>query len=151
MLNTEPVINFVVNQARFAKAFFKDAVANPVEAIDTLFNGMSRGVHYLRNKNIFMGAGLEVADQEKYAGMLRNSQGLAIASVALDNALHRPNIATQVIFRGGIKFNKKAGVFVAAKNDTDTSMLGVYKAEAKLKEKLGAQLGTDIIQGYLEA
>ena len=30
-------------------------------------------------------------------------------------------------------------------------MANVYRAEAKLKEKLGDQLGTDIEQGYLQA
>jgi hypothetical protein len=149
MIDTTPVKTFVINQAQFAKQFFKDAIKDPRDAIGTLFTDIGRGIIWLRNKNIFMGAGLESADMSKYGGQLRNTQGQAVASVALDNALHGPNIAVQVLYRGDIKFRPSAGIFTAAKSAK--SMLDVYRAEASLKLKLGAQLATDIIQGYLEA
>jgi len=74
---------------------------------------------------------------------------LSTASVALDNAIRGGQIATEVIFQGGIKFDPKSRNFVAVKREK--GMAGVYEAEIALKKRLGDQLGTDIIQGYLEA
>jgi len=149
MLDATPIKTAILETASYGKEFFKDVVTNPGKAINTLFTSVDRGILYLRNKNIWFGSGLNAADFRQYNGALRTGEGIATASVALDNMIRGGNIAVQVVTRGGIKFNKDAQVFVAV--DTEKGMTGVYKAEAKLKEKLGAQLGTDISQGYREA
>ena len=149
MLDTTPTKTFILNAAKFSKDFFKDIVANPKEALGTAFGGIDYGITYLRNKNIWFGTGLNAADFRRYKGALTTGEDLATASVALDNAIRGGNIGVQVVFQGGIKFDSKSKNFVAEKRSK--GMVGVYEAEAKLKEKLGAQLGTDIGQGYFEA
>jgi hypothetical protein len=89
------------------------------------------------------------ADRIRYNGQVRTSEGIATASLALDNMIRGGNIATQVLFQGGLEFNPKTLMFGAVKRAM--SMTNVYKAEAVIKKRLGDQLGTNIIQGYLEA
>jgi hypothetical protein len=149
MLDATPIKTAILGSAQYGKEFFKDIVTSPGKAINTLFTGVERGLLYLRNKNVWFGSGLNAADFRQYNGALRTSEGIATASVALDNMIRGGNISVQVVTRGGIKFNKDSQMFVAT--DTKKGMTGVYKAEAALKDKLGAQLGTNIIQGYLEA
>lgn len=149
MLNTNEVKTFIVDRFRLGKEIFQDAVKNPGSAVDTLFNSFNRGLLYLRNQGVFFGAGLEEADRLKNEGMMRDTNDIISASVALDNALHGPMISAEVITRGGITYDNKLEVYRA--ENLKTNMINVYKAQAELKEKLGAQLGEDIIQGYLEA
>ena len=149
MLNTNEVKTFIVDGFRLGKEIFQDAVKNPGSAVDTLFNSFNRGLLYLRNQGVFFGAGLEEADRLKNEGMMRDTNDIISASVALDNALHGPMISAEVITRGGITYDNKLEVYRA--ENLKTNMINVYKAQAELKEKLGAQLGEDIIQGYLEA
>jgi hypothetical protein len=134
---------------KLSKDFFAAAVSDPLEALGTAANSIDRLLLYARNKNVWFGSSLNAADFAKYNGELLTSQGLATASVALDNAIRGGQIATEVIFQGGIKFDQKSRNFVAVKRDK--GMPGVYEAEIALKKRLGDQLGTDIIQGYLEA
>jgi hypothetical protein len=149
MLNTNEVKTFIVDRFKLGKEIFQDAVKNPGSAVDTLFNSFNRGLLYLRNQGVFFGAGLEEADRLKNEGMMRDTNDIISASVALDNALHGPMISAEVITRGGITYDNKLEVYRA--ENLKTNMINVYKAQAELKEKLGAQLGEDIIQGYLEA
>jgi len=149
MLNTNEVKTFIVDRFRLGKEIFQDAVKNPGSAVDTLFNSFNRGLLYLRNQGVFFGAGLEEADRLKNEGMMRDTNDIISASVALDNALHGPMISAEVITRGGITYDNKLEVYRA--ENLKTNMINVYKAQAELKEKLGAQLGEDIIQSYLEA
>jgi len=149
MIDTAPVKNMLLKSGRLGKQLLKDSVTDPRAAVGLAFNKIDAGITYLRNKNTWYGTGLGGADFARYSGSMRTADALATASVALDNAIRSGSIATEVIFRGGIKFNPKAGVFVAV--NRAKGMAGVYKAEAKLKAKLGDQVGTDIIQGYLEA
>ena len=149
MLDTSPILTFLTRQFKNGKEFFKDAVNNPREAMVGSANTVMDGLIYARNKNVWYGSGLEARDFAAYNGDLRTSEGLATASVALDNAIRSGNIGVEVIFRGGIKFDADSGTFIGVK--TEQGMRGVYEAEAELKKQLGDQLATNVIQGYLEA
>jgi hypothetical protein len=148
-LDQTPIKTQIVDAGKTSKDFFVSAVSDPLEALGTAANSVDRAILYARNKNVWFGSGLNAADFAKYNGELLTSQGLATASVAMDNAIRGGQIATEVIFQGGIKFDPKSRNFVAVKRDK--GMAGVYEAEIALKKRLGDQLGTDIIQGYLEA
>lgn len=148
-LDPAPLKTQIVNVGKLSKDFFTYAVSDPLEALGTAANSVDRAILYARNKNVWFGSGLNAADFSKYNGDLVTSQNLATASVALDNAIRGGQIAAEVIFQGGIKFDQKSRNFVAVKRDK--GMAGVYEAEIALKKRLGDQLGTDIIQGYLEA
>jgi hypothetical protein len=139
----------LIGAAENSKDLFKSMAESPSEAINFMFNSVIRGITYLRNKNVWFGTGLNEADRIRYSGDVKTAEGLATASVALDNMIRGGNIGTQVIMRGGIEFNPETQMYVAVQRDK--SMANVYRAEAKLKEKLGDQLGTDIEQGYLQA
>jgi hypothetical protein len=79
---------------------------------------------------------------------VKTAEGLATASLALDNMIRGGNIGNpDRLPAAGIEFNKDTQMYSAVKKDK--SMTKVYEAEAKLKERLGEQLGTNIIQGYL--
>ena len=149
MLDTSPIKTFITRQFKNGKEFFSDAAKNPKEAMIGTGTAVIDGLIYARNKNVWYGSGLEARDFDRYNGELRTSEGLATASVALDNAIRSGNVGVEVIFRGGLKFDADKNNFVAV--ETKKGMKGVYEAEAALKKKLGDQLGTDIIQGYLEA
>ncbi len=148
-LDTTPIKTFITRQFKNGKEFFQDAAENPREAMVGAGDSVMDGLIYLRNKNVWYGSGLEARDFDRYNGELRTSEGFATGSVALDNAIRSGNIGVEVIFRGGIKFDPKSNTFVAV--ERELGMKGVYEAEKALKDKLGDQLGTDIIQGYLEA
>jgi viroplasmin and RNaseH domain-containing protein len=149
MLDLSPTKRIIIRGATNAKESFKEMVENPSEILRMTFNPLVRGVLYLRNKNIWFGTALNEADRIRYNGQVRTSEGIATASLALDNMIRGGNIATQVLFQGGLEFNPKTLMFGAVKRAM--SMTNVYKAEAVIKKRLGDQLGTNIIQGYLEA
>jgi len=148
-LDPSPTKTTLVNATKASKEYLKISFDDPMDALGTAANAIDRGVMYARNKNIWFGSGLNAADFAKYNGQLKTSQGLATASVALDNAIRGSQIGTEVIFQGGIKFDPVSLNFVAT--EKSQGMRGVYEAENEFKKKLGNQLGTDIIQGYLEA
>jgi GNAT superfamily N-acetyltransferase len=147
--DSAPLRRIMIGAAENSKDLFKSMVESPSEAINFMFNSVNRGVMFLRNKFIWFGSGINETDRIRYNGAVKTAEGLATASVALDNMIRGGNIATQVIMQGGVEFNKKTQMYGAAQKDK--SMANVYRAEAKLKEKLGDQLGTDIEQGYLQA
>ena len=148
-LDQSPLKTQIVNSGKLGKDFFTYAVSDPLKALGTAANSVDRAILFARIKNIWFGSGLNAADFSRYNGQLVTSQGLATSSVALDNAIRGGQIAAEVIFQGEIKFDSKSRNFVA--NKSKKGMAGVYKAEIALKKRLGDQLGTDIIQGYLEA
>jgi DNA-binding protein H-NS len=147
--DSAPLRRIMIGAAENSKDLFKSMVESPSEAINFMFNSVNRGVMFLRNKFIWFGSGINEADRIRYNGAVKTAEDLATASVALDNMIRGGNIATQVIMQGGVEFNKKTQMYGAVQKDK--SMANVYRAEAKLKEKLGDQLGTDIEQGYLQA
>ena len=153
MLKENPVTDWVIDAAKSAKKFLGDAVVElangELDSVDQAFTGVEAGILHLRNKNVFSGTGLNARDFDRYKGALQDSQGIAVASVALDNALASGNIGVQVVMQGGLKFDTTHQRFMAM--PTTLGMVGVYKAQADLKKRLGKQLGENIIQGYLEA
>ena len=149
MIDQNPIRNGLVKGVKIAKEVFVESAKNPIRAAATLGNEANRASIYSRNKNVFFGTGLNLAEQSMYKGALRDSNNMAIASVALDNALRGGIISSEVIMRGGIQWNPNSLNFVAV--NKPLGMAGVYKAEGAIKKRAGDQLGTDIVQGYLEA
>ena len=145
----ETIKSLAVDSAVKAKKIFKDAVKDPKGAAAKVGNTLTDAILEARNQAVFYGAGLEARDFARYGGELRTAQELVTASVALDNAIRSGNIAQEVLFRGGIRYNPASGMYEAVQ--TKKGMHGVYEAQKKLLDKLGKQVGTDIIQGYLEA
>jgi len=139
----------VLTATTTAKQIFKKGVEDPKSlAIDAITTA-DRATIYMRNKNVWFGTGLDAAEYSAFNGQMRDANGLVNASIALDNAIRATAISSQVVLNGGIKYDPNSLSYVAEKRDK--GMVGVYKAESLIKKKLGNQLGTDIIQGYLEA
>ena len=149
MVDLTPVRTGIVNLAKGSKDVFKEVVRDPAGATKRAVTGLDHALLRARNREIFFGAGLNVEDLARYKGEMRVSSGLATASVAVDNALRGWTMASQVIMNGGIEYNARNLNFVSVKKAM--GMAGVYKAEMAIKKRIGNQLGTDIIQGYLEA
>ena len=149
MLDGKPLGTFLLDQWKNGKQLFKDFVNDPVEAAKDTGDSAFDAAISARMKNVWFGAGLESRDFNRYGGQLRTSEGLAVASVALDNAIHSANIGIQVIFQGGLAYDPKFNRFVAV--DRKLGMRGVYEAEKRMKDRLGAQKATNLINGYLEA
>jgi hypothetical protein len=131
------------------KETVKDVLTSPVIATNNMIGKADRALTYFRNKNIFFGYGLEEADRQRYGGQVRNAHQQAIASVAVVNALHSGNIATQVMTLGKLVFDNTIQMFVAQKSDK--SMANVVREKAKLIDKLGFDTGNRVIQAYFEA
>jgi hypothetical protein len=131
------------------KETVKDVLTSPLIATNNMIGKADRALTYFRNKNIFFGYGLEEADRQRYSGQVRTAHKQAIASVAVVNALHSGNIATQVMTQGKLIFDNAIQMFVAAKSDK--SMANVVREKAKLIDKLGFYTGNRVIQSYFEA
>jgi hypothetical protein len=131
------------------KKTVEDVLKSPLIATNNMIGQADRALTYFRNKNIFFGYGLEEADRQRYGGQIRNAHQQAIASVAVVNALHSGNIATQVITLGKLEFDPNIQMFVAKKSDKN--MANVVREKAKLIDKLGFDTGNRVIQSYFEA
>jgi hypothetical protein len=140
---------FILRPYRVAKEIVQDAVRQPGKAVGDLANFGVDSLINLRVRHTWFAAGVEARDFERYNGQLRTSDGLVTASVAVDNAIRGGNIAVEVLYRGGIKYDKRSGMYTA--ENRTLGMRGVYQAQKDLQAKLGDQLATDIIQSYLEA
>jgi hypothetical protein len=149
MLDNTPLKTFLTKAYSNGKELITEAVTHPIQTSVAAERAVTDGLLSARNKTIWYGAGLESRDFARYNGEMRTAGDAVVASVALDNAIRSGNIGVEVIFKGGLKYDAKAGNFVAV--DSKLGMRGVYEAEAALKKRLGDQLGTDIVQGYLEA
>lgn len=143
------IADFLAKQYKDGRELFRDAVEDPLAAAAQMGDATLDGLVRARMATFWYGAGLESRDFARYKGQLTVGDNLAIASVALDNAIHGANIGIEVLFKGGLAYNSKLGRFVAV--DRKKGMHGVYRAERALKNRIGKQLGTDIINGYLEA
>jgi hypothetical protein len=136
----------------------KQAYQNTVDAPAMAYKAMSgkllRGITYVRNKNVWFGAGLEVAERftqkaQGLAGKLRDGEGRAMASIAITNALHAGHIASEVIMRGALAFNGKTQMFQAIRRPF--SMANVMLEKHNLMDRVGAQRAVDMIQMFFEA
>lgn len=131
------------------KKIFDQVVEDPLLAASNMIGQVDRAVTYARNKNVWYGTGLEQADFARYQGQLRDSEGQAIASVALTNAIHAGHVGTQVMIQGGLEFDEKTQMFKAV--EREKSMANVVIEKANLIKKLGEKDANKIIQGYFEA
>lgn len=131
----------------------KDTVAkladNPRLAANNMVGDVERGVLAFRVHNADFTAALTDADNKRYMGALEDSQGRAVASVAMNTALKASKIATQVIIQGKLAFNPVSQVFYATQDKH--SMGNVLKLVHELKQELGKTLAVDTIQSYLMA
>lgn len=132
-----------------SKKTVENVLTEPRLATSNMIGRADRAITQQRNKNIFYGTGLELADRERYGGQVRNGHKQAIASVALVNAIHSGHIATQVMTQGKLIFNQNTQMFQADKSDK--SMANVVRAKAKLVEKLGDVRAAKVIQAFFEA
>jgi len=139
---------------RGARQVYKDAKDAPLLASQAMGGKIVRAITYARNKNIWFGAGLEMADlalqkARGLEGMLRDGEMRAVASIAVTNALHAGHIASEVIIRGALAFNAKTQMFQAIRRPF--SMANVLLAKHDLIEREGLQRATDRVNTFFEA
>jgi hypothetical protein len=144
----------LLGSAKQAKQAYKNTVDAPAIAYKAMSGKLLRGITYVRNKNIWFGAGLELAERinQKAAGLsgkLRDGEGRAMASIAITNALHAGNIAVEVIRQGSLAFNRDSQMFQAITRPF--SMANVIIEKSKLINRVGEQRANDMIQMYFEA
>ena len=140
--------------AKQAKQAYDNTIDAPAMAYKAMSGKLLRGITYVRNKNVWFGAGLELAERINqkaagFAGKLRDGQGRAMASIAITNALHAGNIAVEVIRQGSLAFNIDSQMFQAIKRPF--SMANVIIEKSKLIAREGEQRANDMIQMFFEA
>jgi hypothetical protein len=139
---------------RGARQVYKDAKESPLLASQAMGGKIVRAITYARNKNIWFGAGLEMADlalqkARGLEGMLRDGEMRAVASIAVTNALHAGHIASEVIIRGALAFNAKTQMFQAIRRPF--SMANVLMAKHDLLERMTLQDATNLVNTFFEA
>jgi hypothetical protein len=139
---------------RGAKQIYRDTLNSPLMAAQAMGGKIARAVTYARNKNIWFGAGLEMADLAMQKargldGLLRDGEMRAVASIAVTNALHAGHVASEVIIRGALAFNEKTQMFQAIRRPF--SMANVLLAKHDLIERVGLQRATDMVNTFFEA
>jgi len=152
--SSSTVKDTLLGGAKQAKQAYDNTIDAPAMAYKAMSGKLLRGITYVRNKNIWYGAGLELAEKinQKAAGLsgkLRDGQGRAMASIAITNALHAGNIAVDVIRQGSLAFNRDSQMFQAIKRPF--SMANVIIEKSKLIARVGEQRAHDMIQMYFEA
>jgi hypothetical protein len=140
--------------AKQAKQAYDNTIDAPALAYKAMSGKLLRGITYVRNKNIWFGAGLEMAERINQraaglAGKLRDGEGRAMASIAITNALHAGNIAVEVIRLGSLAFDPDGQMFQAIKRPF--SMANVLIEKSKLIARVGEQTAADMIQMFFEA
>ncbi len=128
----------------------KEKIAeSPLLATQNMVGKVDRAVTYARNKNVWYGTGLDLADFAKYNGELRNGQRQAVASIAVTNAIHAGHVGTQVMMQGALEFNNATQMFGAVKNEK--SLANVVRLKHDLEDQLGQQRAANVVNGYFEA
>jgi len=139
----------ILGSYQATKRISEKMAENPLMAVNNMTGKLDRAITYARNKNVWYGSGLDQADFAKYNGQLRNSQGLAVASVAVTNAIHAGHVATQVMVQGKLIFDPKTQMFRAEKDSK--SLANVVTLKHDLEEKLGKQRAANVVNAYFEA
>ena len=139
---------------REARNIYNRMRLNPMMSVSAMGGKLVRAITYFRNKYIWFGAGLERMDAlvqktAGLAGMLRDADGKAIASVAVTNALRAGHIASEVILRGALAFNNKTQMFQAIKRPFSMANILMYKHD--MIERVGLQTATDMVNKFFEA
>lgn len=132
-------------------------IAEPKKSVNKMISGLDDALTNFQIQNIYGGIGLEKAEAARYGNKLfkeiQDSTGrmhkVAIASVAQMNALHSGHIASQVMLLGKLVFDPASQMFKAVKDKF--SMRNVFSAEQAIYKKLGKDVGSTLIQSYLEA
>ena len=114
-----------------------------------MIGGVSDALTNFRIKYVHFGAGLEAADARKYNHMLNKSNGEAVASVALTNAIKSGHIMSQVMLMGRLAYDNTAKMFSAVADRH--SMRNVFLLENQLYKKLGKVPGATLINSYFNA
>jgi hypothetical protein len=131
------------------KKNIKNIKDQPKEATKGMISGVDKSLLNFRINWVFFGAGVEQADFRANKGKLLNSQGEAVASVALTNAIHAGHIMANVMEMGHLTFDNVFKQFRAIASEF--SMKNVFQLEYDLFKKLGKQTATTLIQTYFEA
>ena len=140
--------------AKQAKQIYDNTVDAPALAYKAMSGKLLRGITYVRNKNVFFGAGLEMAERitqksQGLAGSLRDGYGKAMASIAVTNALKAGNLSVEVIRLGSLAFNQSGQMFQAIKRPF--SMANVVIEKTKLMKRVGDQRATNMVNMFFEA
>lgn len=128
---------------------FRKIAKSPLETASNVAGSLDEQAIKRLNDISFYGKGLNEADRKAANGQIRYANGMVIASVALDNAIRADMIGANVLFKGGIEFDKASGTLMAV--EKPYSMKNVYVLAKEIQDRLGNQRGTDAINGYLEA
>lgn len=131
------------------KKNIKNVKDQPKEAVKGMISGVDKSLLDFRIKWVFFGAGVEQADFRANQGKLLNSQGEAVASVSLTNAIHAGHIMSNVMEMGHLAFDNTFKQFRAIASEF--SMKNVFQLEYDLFKKLGKKTATTLIQTYFEA
>ena len=148
------VKDMLLGSYKGARQLYRDAKEAPIQASQAMGGKLVRAITYARNKNIWFGAGLEMADLAKQKasgleGQLRDAEGKAVATIAVTNALRAGHIASEVVIRGALAFNGKTQMFQAIRRPF--SMANVLLAKHDLIERVGLQRATDMVNTFFEA
>ena len=135
--------------AQEAKNIAAKAIKSPVLAANNMIGNLDRAVLYTRVKNTDFTAGLTAADAERYGRMLEDSDGRAVASVAMNQALKATRIGTQVVLLGKLVFDSTNQMFHAVKDKF--SMANIISLKHEFEKEIGTQRAANVIQAYFEA
>jgi len=143
------VMDKLLGGIKDAKDISAKLVDNPRIAVNNMVGNVDRMLLYTRVKNTDFTAGLTAADAAKYGRMLEDSQGRALASVAMNQALKATRIGTQVIMLGRLVFDNTTQMFHAAADKY--SMANIMGLKHQLEKQIGVQGTANVIQAYFEA
>jgi hypothetical protein len=135
--------------AQEAKNIAAKAIKSPVLAANNMIGNLDRAILYTRVKNTDFTAGLTAADAERYGRMLEDSDGRAVASVAMNQALKATRIGTQVVLLGKLVFDSTNQMFHAVKDKF--SMANIISLKHEFEKEIGTQRAANVIQAYFEA
>jgi hypothetical protein len=143
------VMDKFLGGAQEAKNIGAKMVESPRLAVNNMVGNLDRAVLATRIKTTDFTAGLTAADAARYGRMLEDSQGRAVASVAMNQALKATRIGTQVIMLGKLVFDNTNQMFHAVQDKF--SMANILTLKHQLEKEIGVQRAANVIQAYFEA
>jgi hypothetical protein len=132
-----------------AKEVSQKLIKEPKMAVNNMVGSLDRGLLTFRVNNTDYTAGLTAADSVRYGRDLADSQGRAVASVAMNQVLKAARIGTQVVLQGKMIFDPATQLFRAVKDKF--SMANIIKLKHDLEKEIGQQRAANVIQAYFEA
>ena len=143
------VMDKFLGGAQEAKNIGAKMVESPRLAVNNMVGNLDRAVLATRIKTTDFTAGLTAADATRYGRMLEDSEGRAVASVAMNQALKATRIGTQVIMLGKLVFDNTNQMFHAVQDKF--SMANILTLKHQLEKEIGVQRAANVIQAYFEA